>query len=122
VRLHQTKLSDRFSSSGAEWDHHAFLWWPAAQLAVLPVDSETFHGAAGYRVDRQLGITGAGRVTHPGGTRDWTPPVDRAVVVGARLFTISALGVKASDLQSFADVGWVAFPQPPPDGEPVAGD
>jgi hypothetical protein len=34
-------------------------------------------------------------------------------VVGDRLFTISALGVKASGLQNLADRGWAAFPQPP---------
>ena len=31
-------------SSAAEWDHHAFLWWPATKLAVLPIDSAGLHG------------------------------------------------------------------------------
>ena len=56
-RLQQVKLAERWSSSAVEWDHHAFLWWPEGSLAVLPIDAETFHGAAGFRVDAAQGIT-----------------------------------------------------------------
>ena len=38
-RLQQAQLGERWSSSAVEWDHHAFLWWPATKLAVLPMDS-----------------------------------------------------------------------------------
>ena len=113
VRLQKAQLGERWSSSAAEWDHHAFLWWPATKLAVLPIDSQSFRGAAGFRVERAQGIAEVGRISHAGTGASWTPPVSRAVVVGDRLFTISDLGVKASGLQSFADRGWAAFPQPP---------
>ena len=92
----------RFSSSAAEWDHHAFLWWPATKLALLPIDSEAFTGAAGFRVERGARDR-RGRADHPSGARrSWTPSVDRAVVVGDKVFTISGLGVKASALAGFA--------------------
>jgi uncharacterized secreted protein with C-terminal beta-propeller domain len=112
-RLQKAQLGQRFSSSAVEWDHHAFLWWPATKLAVLPIDSEAFRGAAGFKVSRATGIAEVGRISHAGTGASWTPPVSRTVVVGDRLFTVSPLGVKASGLQNFGDRGWAAFPQPP---------
>jgi uncharacterized secreted protein with C-terminal beta-propeller domain len=113
VRLQKAQIAERWSSSEVEWDHHAFLWWPATSLAVLPIDSEGFRGAAGYRVDRTGGIAQIARISHPADRESWTPPVSRSVVVGDRLFTISELGAKASGLDTLADRAWVAFPNPP---------
>ena len=59
ARLQQRRLGERFSSSAVEWNHHAFLWWPATKLAMLPVDSEGFDGVAGFTVDRAGGHRGA---------------------------------------------------------------
>ena len=89
---------------------------------MLPIDSEDFSGAAGFAVSRAGGIAALGQIAHaPGGRDAFAPPVRRAVVVGDRLFTISALGAKASALAGLADAGWVAFPEGarPPDG-PIA--
>ena len=122
ARLAQVDLGSRYSGSEAEWDHHAFLFWPPTGLAVLPIDSEDFSGAAGFAVSRAGGIAALGQIAHaPGGRDAFAPPVRRAVVVGDRLFTISALGAKASALAGLADAGWVAFPEGarPPDG-PIA--
>ena len=109
VRLQQARLGERFSSSEVEWDHHAFLWWAPAQLAVLPVDTRRTSGAAAFRVDRAGGIAEIGRIGHPGGD-PFPPVVSRSLVVGGRLFTVSDQGVKASTLASLADEGWAAFP------------
>jgi uncharacterized secreted protein with C-terminal beta-propeller domain len=120
VRLQQLRLGERWSQSAVEWDHHAFLWWPATSLAVLPIDSRDFTGAAGFRVDRAAGIAEVGRVRHPRG-----PPIGRAVVVGERLLTVSDRGVRASALDTFAPAGFAAFPAPPPPGpgpEPIPLD
>jgi len=121
TRLQQLRLGERWSSSAVEWDHHAFLWWPATKLAVLPIDSRDFTGAAGFRVDRARGISELGRVSHDNLGGRWTPSVSRAVVVGPHLFTVSDLGVKASGLESFAGAGWAAFPQPPEPPYPPDG-
>ena len=114
ARLQQLKLGDRFSSSAVEWNHHAFLWWPATKLAMLPVDTETFTGAGGFAVDRAGGIAELGRIAHPpafaGG---WAPSIERASVIRNRLFTVSGGGVKMSALDTLADAGWAAFPDPP---------
>jgi uncharacterized secreted protein with C-terminal beta-propeller domain len=108
TRLQQLRLGTRFSRSAVEWDHHAFLWWPGKQLAVLPIERRGFTGAAGFRVARS-GIAEVGRVRHPG---ERAPSVGRSVVVGDRLLTVSDGGVQASGLDGFDARGWVAFPPP----------
>jgi hypothetical protein len=103
--------------SQAEQDHHAFLWWPRSRLAVIPIEAyadRPFVGALGLRV-RRSGISEAGRVVHPGRTGPepvGSPgaPVDRSLVVGDTLYTVSAVGVKASDLGTLADLGFARLP------------
>ena len=121
--LHTYALGSSWSE--AESDHHAFLWWEPSRLAVLPVQAwadKTFVGAVGFRVGRGA-ITEAGRVTHTGesvgggGGRVGGIPIRRSLVVGDALYTVSDQGVKATGLSSFAEQGWVAFPQSP--GIPV---
>ena len=113
ARLQQRKLGERFSSSAVEWDHHAFLWWPATKLAMLPVDTDGFTGAAGFTVDRAGGISELGRISHPAFAGGWTPSIERAAVIRGRLFTVSEHGVRASALADLADGGWAEFPDPP---------
>jgi uncharacterized secreted protein with C-terminal beta-propeller domain len=90
------------ASSPAQFDHHAFLYWPPTGLAVLPVQiGDAFDGALGIRVG-PTGLTQAGRVDQTG--------VQRAVVVGDRMFTVSDAGVMASSLATLAREAFVAFP------------
>ncbi len=110
-RLSQRRIGSS-SSSEVEYDHHAFLYWPATKLAVIPVDifdgsGDPFLGAIGFRIGLTQ-IDEVGRVTHTDG--QYPSQVRRAVVVGDRLFTVSDLGVKASALSSLADQAFVAFP------------
>jgi hypothetical protein len=112
-RIAQRTLGDG-SSSQVEYDHHAFLFWPPTRLTVLPLalyqgESQPFVGAVGFRVAG--GIAELGRVTH--GSGEGAGYINRSVVVGDRLFTISELGVKASSLDTLTEQAWVAFPQPP---------
>ena len=96
------------SSSEAEWDHHAFLWWAPSKLAVLPLESARFSGAVGLNVERAAGIAEAGRATHQLEGQDW--PVRRSLVVGGRLVTISDVGIERNSLTSLAEDAWLAFP------------
>ncbi len=50
--------------SDAEWDHRAFLYWPATETAFLPVNiwNENFAGAVALRVNED-GIEELGRVS-----------------------------------------------------------
>jgi hypothetical protein len=98
--------------SEAEYDHHAFLWWPASELVVVPVQAAIWDeatgevrdlgGAVGLRAGAG-GLSEVGRVTHPAGQ------IRRSVVVGDTLYTISEAGVLASELATLAERAWVPF-------------
>jgi uncharacterized secreted protein with C-terminal beta-propeller domain len=110
-RLHAWSMPGG-SSSEAEWDHHAFLWWAPSKLAVLPVESwgragERFAGAVGLKVER-AGIGEAGRASHQLDGQEW--PVRRSLVVGGRLMTISDVGIERNSITGLAEEAWLAFP------------
>jgi hypothetical protein len=100
------------SSSEAEWDHHAFLWWAPSKLAVLPLESgqggASFAGAVGLNVDRSAGITEVGRAAHQRDGQAW--PVRRSLVVGGRLVTISDVGIERNALTNLGEEAWLEFP------------
>jgi hypothetical protein len=113
VRLHSRTIA-RDSSSEAEADHHAFLYWPPSKLAVMPVQiygsqspGEQFNGAIGFRIDRDRGIEEAGRISHLSGAGG--EQVRRALVVGGKLFTLSGRGIQAATLDTLTETAWVPF-------------
>jgi hypothetical protein len=123
------------ASSAVEWDHHAFLWWAERGLLGLPVSawqSEPFEGFVAYTIDvASPGITETARLTHPamslggGGVRGKTdpaeigvappdvdtfrPPVQRALVIGDQLWTLSSAGLMATDLDTWTETAFVTF-------------
>jgi uncharacterized secreted protein with C-terminal beta-propeller domain len=104
------RLAVAGGSSEAEFDHHAFLYWPKTRLAVLPLqtpgDGRTapWVGAIGVRVSRARGVVGAGKLVHEGAQQ-----IRRAVVVDKTLYTLSEGGVLASDLDSLDNRAWLPF-------------
>ena len=98
-----------YGHSEVEFDPHAFLYWPAARLAVLPVLPGTAAGpqrGAGALVLR-VGdgrLDPVGTVRHP---QDVT--IRRSLVVGDTLWTVSDLGARAVAVADLADRGWVPF-------------
>lgn len=116
ARLAQHVVAGGYSA--AEFDHHAFLYWPKTKLAVIPLqlyDYESggppFVGAIGFDIQRG-GIAEVGRISHPADEHSlWD--VQRATVVGDRLFTLSAAGVLSSALDTLAAGPFVAFPSKP---------
>src|SRR3954452_1959547 len=102
------------ASSDAEFDHHAFLYWAPENLAVIPVgifgdDGSSFQGAIGFRIGA-ASIAEAGRISHPQGDAGFVWPIQRTVVVGDRLFSLSDGGLLTSDLHSLAAGPWLPFP------------
>jgi uncharacterized secreted protein with C-terminal beta-propeller domain len=110
----------------AEADHRAFLWWEPAGLAVLPVElwgdgfdkvaEAPFLGAVGLRVSRDGGLAEVGRVTHQDRAPApepveyaWQGGIQRAVVVGDTLYTLSEVGLLASDLATLAPGEFMAW-------------
>jgi hypothetical protein len=103
--------------SSVDYDHHAFLWWAPAKLAVLPASlydpqggGQTFTGALGMTVTPQA-IADVGRIQHPASSTygNAPPPIDRAVVVGNAVLTVSSAGVLSSNLHTFAQGTWAPF-------------
>jgi hypothetical protein len=113
------------SSTQVQYDHHAFLYWPATNLAVLPIQvyavtttvlvpglpvssSQPFDGAIGYRVTGS-GISEVAPIVQDQ-VNGSVPTIERSIVIGDQLYTISDLGVMASSLDTLARQAFVAFP------------
>ena len=100
TRLDRTTVGRGWSS--VEFDHHAFLYWPRARLAVIPVGTQ----AAAVRVSRASGIRFDARIKHP----TPYPSILRSLVVGNGLYTISYDGIEERSLSTLGRRAWVAFP------------
>lgn len=128
-RIHQVTLEGAFSE--VEYNHHAFLHWPPTGLTVIPYQSwlwdelteteQVENGALAYRLGLGTGFEQAGRITHvPDDVVDakdpryyeltWQATIQRSVVIGDSLYTISQLGIKGSDLETLADESWLPLP------------
>jgi hypothetical protein len=116
------------SSTAATYDHHAFLYWPATNLVVLPVQVYGYQvytpgtpGTPGTPIQPAQPFTGAYtfRVSSSGlqplsplvqdKVNGSVPPIERAIVVGSRLYTVSDEGVMASALDTLARQAFVSF-------------
>jgi uncharacterized secreted protein with C-terminal beta-propeller domain len=122
--------------STAESDHHALLWWPDTDLLAIPVQSFgsvrssgadvglPFEGVLVTRVTDGE-IIEVGTITHPwsgdasllpacppdancvqGMPAGYPTPIARTLVADGKLVTVSAAGVKVSDLTTLADISW----------------
>ncbi len=122
----------QFGHSEAEFDPHAFLYWPAARLLVIPVQlSQAVVPQLGpgstppsqgqvaplrpvsaaivlrvgdHAITRLATITDPAVPAFPAGSQ-----IRRAFVIGSTLWTLSDTGLKASDLTTLAPLGWVPF-------------
>jgi hypothetical protein len=113
VRTSQLALTELGGSSAAEFDPHAFLWWAPTNTAILPVsgyDPATYrsrNAAVGLTATRAAGLAKVGEITHG---PEWDhPPVERSLVVGDRVFSVSDLGVSSNRLPGLQPLGFAAF-------------
>jgi len=94
-RLAQHVVAD--SSSEAEFDPHAVLWWPATQLLVVPVNG---------RVTGAVAVHVSNGTIQPGG--DLTgAPIRRSLVIGDQLWTLDDAGLAVADLSTLHKIGYV---------------
>lgn len=117
-RIHQRTFG--MGSSEAQFDHHAFLYWPATGLLVIPVSSysETgagFVGALAIEVSEDKGFADANQISHTGKIRGTQSPesfgaqIRRSLVVRKNLVTYSGAGLLANDLSDLKELSWIAF-------------
>jgi len=114
-RLAQHQLAG--GTSEAEFDPHAFLYWPDKGLLVVPI-MQPYRGetgkppASGALVLRLAGdgFTEVGTVSHPFDPNRYPDPaVRRAMVIGDELWTVSGSGAMVNDLDKLAQRAWIPF-------------
>jgi uncharacterized secreted protein with C-terminal beta-propeller domain len=112
--------------SGAEFDPHAFLYLPSSHLVVLPVQMSGSpvssgpgqslpgpqSGALVLRID-DTGITEAGFLSQPDPGYAGNPyrpaQIERSLVIGQTLWTVSDAGAMANDLTTLRQLAWIPF-------------
>ena len=106
ARVAELALSEGLGQSEAEWDHHAFLYAPELGLAVVPVSEysrrDSFQGAVAIRVGPGGALDELARFADGGGYRT---QIQRMLVAGDRLVTVSGTGIAIRDLESFERTG-----------------
>jgi hypothetical protein len=85
----------------ADYDPHAFLFWPSSGLLVLPLRNA---GALAMHVG-QASLTSATFLRAAHGE----PTITRALVIGSSLWTLSPSGFMVSDVNTLNREAWIAF-------------
>jgi hypothetical protein len=109
------------SGSEAEFDPHAFLYWPRTGTVVLPLTLHDTGFAPPEEKMRWPSTSGAlvlslrdgklverGTVRHPA-VYGADPAIRRSLVIGGTLWTISAAGARADTVGGLAQQGWLPF-------------
>ncbi|WP_141577624.1 beta-propeller domain-containing protein [Actinomadura sp. WMMA1423] len=96
------------SNSQAEFDAHAFLYWPKTGLTVVPVAQRDGGAprALGLKVTGSE-ITEVGTVRHPG--ERYGGGVSRSLVIGGTLWTFSDEGAHAADASTLKGGDWLPY-------------
>lgn len=103
------------SSSPAEQDHHALLWWKDTHLLVLPLiqydGKAPSPGAVAFRVAGDGALTEAARISPPPATDQGfeNGPV-RELVVGDLLYSVTEHGLVTNRLDELSTQSWTPFP------------
>jgi uncharacterized secreted protein with C-terminal beta-propeller domain len=109
VRIAQHRIDGAYSE--AEFDPHAFLYWPADRLLVVPLFAPEAMGtqALALRVGNRA-LDEVGRVGHPEPEKrraEKNMMIRRSLVVGDTLWTVSDAGLLASRVTDLREIGWV---------------
>ncbi|MEV4535591.1 beta-propeller domain-containing protein [Asanoa sp. NPDC049518] len=106
-RVAQHRVKDGWSE--AEGDPHAFLYWPASKLLVVPMSASSQYGMLALRVT-ESGLEEVGTVRHPSTpSLGYEPMIRRSLIVDGTLWTVSDAGVRATDSTSLRDQAWLPY-------------
>ena len=103
----------RFGHSEAEFDPHAFLYWPKTGMLVVPLISgrTTYSAGALVLTVGDGGIDEVGTVEHPWDeqTGPYSGQIRRSLVIDDVLWTVSDVGLLASDPDTLDKLAWIEF-------------
>ena len=100
--------------SEAEFDPHAFLYWPKTGSLVVPLSDvksgnpDRGTGALVLRITDGA-ITETGFVQHPRSDTPYPSTIRRSLMIDGTLWTVSTGGLMASDPGSAAQRAWLPF-------------
>jgi hypothetical protein len=112
-----SSVAARGTRTSVEDTHKAFLYWPPARKAVVPVTGFTgvgrrrvpgFVGALGFDVGAKK-ITRSGTITHGVIRFD---EIERSLVIDDRVYTLSCTSVEVAGMDRLSQLGAVTFPDP----------
>jgi hypothetical protein len=113
---HPTRLdhvTKQHTPSETPIDPHAFLYWPDRKLAVIPIDSWNANqsGAAlVVHVDGDdLSVVGTIRNPAVSSADSYDTGIERTMVIGNDIWTMSSAGLQVSDIGSLDQRAWVPF-------------
>ncbi|MET7332467.1 beta-propeller domain-containing protein [Nonomuraea sp. NPDC005650] len=98
-----SQLFQKDSGSTAEWDPHAFLYWPKTGLAVIPLYQQNEAGGLVLKIDDSA-VTKVGMIKHPGKDQGG---IERAMVIGDSIWTLSYDGMQVNDAATLAQQAWI---------------
>jgi len=104
------------TQSEVEWDHHAFLYEPRTETAVVPLtrwwveDKGEAYGGVALVLDVDgTEIAERGTVRHGDGGDGWYPQIRRSLIIDSVLVTVSEAGVMTSDLTDLTEIDFASF-------------
>jgi uncharacterized secreted protein with C-terminal beta-propeller domain len=105
------------ATSAAEYDPHALLWWPQSGLLVLPVNDYSGSGPTSaadvWTVSSSGTLDQVGTLAQPGSSENGYPEIERAMIVGNDIYTLSEQGVMANDMSSLSQLAWLPYASAP---------
>jgi len=105
-RVSQIGLGDGFTS--LESEPHAFLYWAKTGMAVFPLQTASFSGAVTLHAGGAP-LSELGRIEHRVPPQQIGAPVERAFVIGDKLYTLSYEGLGTNALANLASATFTAF-------------
>ncbi|MGW2152011.1 beta-propeller domain-containing protein [Nonomuraea sp. NPDC001699] len=106
-----SQLFQKEAGSEAEWDPHAFLYWPKTGLSVIPLMTPKESGALVLKIDDSA-VTKLGMIKHPTHQAEdyaYQPGIQRSIIIGDALWTLSWDGLQVNDATTLARQGWIAL-------------
>lgn len=106
-----SQLFQKESGSEAEWDPHAFLYWPKTGTAVIPLssygDGVQRSGAMVLKIT-DAEVSQVGMIEHPADRNSAYPPgIQRSMIIGDSIWTFSYAGAQVNDAATLDRQAWI---------------